>query len=82
MGGVAAGHGTNNHPTLRAEPEDKGDFCKPDYHALCAVQPDWSLLLLVNMQCSLQTVFRKPSFFFFKNCLPPSYGPSYRKLNF
>ena len=34
----------------RPEPEDKGDYCKPDYHAftcyMLILQPDWSLLTL------------------------------------
>ena len=42
----------NDHLTLWAEPEDKGTvvIVTPDYHAL---QPNWSLLLLVNLKDSL-----------------------------
>ena len=48
----------NNYPTLRAEPEEKGGYCKINPRLACIIyvyttQPDWSLLFLVNIQGSL-----------------------------
>ena len=48
----------NNDPTLRAGLEDKGESIITVYprlsHIMCyLLQPDWSLLLLVNIQGSL-----------------------------
>ena len=40
----------NNHPTLRAEPEDKDGCCEFTnlyMHYVLYLQPDWSLLSLV-----------------------------------
>ena len=40
----------NNHPTPKAGPKNKGGYCKPACILCCILQPDWSLLLLVNIE--------------------------------
>ena len=62
----------NNHQTQRAEPKEKGGCFKIIYPRLTCVmgyilQPDWSWLLLLNMQWYFYTV-HKVAYSFTTSC--------------
>ena len=63
----------NSHLTLRAEPEDKGDYCKPyipDYHALCVIFSN-----LIGPSCYYRSLIKECPLM--KEHPPPYFWPNF-----